>query len=443
MPKATMVSRSRRAPLALAAVLAVPAAAGAQPSMNDPSLVVTPVVPLFSLNRPTSIDFLAAGDMLVLEKETGQVRRILNDALQPTPALDAAVNFDGESGMLGIAIDPGSPTRVFLYYTEAAVDGGPALGNRIYRYDWDPGTGTLINPLMLLDLPADTFFHNGGVLVWDDANSHLYGVIGDQGHFGQLQNLAFSNPPDNTSVIVRLNADGSPPAGNPFTPYCNNLTTQTCTTSAECPAGGTCLTQVALYYSYGVRNCFGITIDPVTGMLWDTENGPDVYDEVNQVPIGANSGWLRIMGPVIRDPEGTADLFNMPGERLTYNDPEFSWLTPIAPTGIAFPFGSSWGPLYDQVAIVSDAAAGGQISSFPLNGPRDAFVLTGGLADLVADNQAEQDQVVIGSGFDTLVGLERGLETPNPHLYAVAIWTGTVYRIAGPVPVTLQGFSVE
>ena len=442
MSRPTMRLPRRLGRPALLAVLLLPAAASAQPTMNDPNLVVTPVVPPSSLSQPTSIDFLAADDILVLEKQTGLVRRILNGVIQPTPALDAAVNSDGERGMLGIAIDPGSPTRVFLYYTEALADGGPAIGNRIYRYDWSPATGTLINPVLLLDLPVDVPFHNGGVLLWDDANGHLYGVIGDQGHAGQLQNFAFSNPPDNTSVLVRLNMDGTAAAGNPFTPYCSNLTTQTCTTSANCPAGGTCVTEVAKYFSYGVRNCFGIAFDPVTALLWDTENGPDVYDEVNQVPIGANSGWVRIMGPVVRDPEGTADLWSVPGAGLTYNDPEFSWLSTIAPTGIAFPFGSSWGPAYDQVAIVGDANFG-QISSFPLNGPRTAFVLTGGLADLVADNQAEHDQVVIGSGFVGLVGLKRGLEAPNPHLYAVSIGNGTVYRIAGPVPVALQGFAVE
>jgi glucose/arabinose dehydrogenase len=432
-----------RALLVLAALLAVAAAAGAQPTMNDPNLIVSPVVPAGSLAQPTTMDFLQDNDILVLEKATGRVRRILNNVLQATIALDAAVASDAERGMLGIAIDPGSPPRVFLYYNVALVDGGPPLGNRIYRYDWNAGTGTLINPVLLLDLPAGPGAnHNGGVLVWDDANNHLYGVVGDLAHGGQLQNNAVSNPPDDTSVIVRLNPDGTPAAGNPFTPYCSNLTTQTCTTSAQCPAGGTCLTQIARYYSYGVRNCFGMTRDPATGLFWDTENGPADYDEVNQVPIAANSGWNRIMGPVIRDPQGTTDLWNVPGAGLTYNDPEFSWLLPIAPTGIAFPIGSSWGPAYDQMVLVGDADWG-HISALPLNGARDAFVLTGGLADLVADDVAERDQIVIGQGFLGVVNLKRGLESPNPHIYAVSINNGTIYRIRGPVPVSLQGFTVE
>jgi glucose/arabinose dehydrogenase len=430
--------------LVLAAVVAVPTAGRAQPTMTDPSLMVAPVIPAGSLDQPTTMGFLQWNEILVLEKATGIVRRILNDVLHPTIALDVAVHSDGESGLLGIAVDPGSPPRVFLYYTEALVDGGPALGNRIYRYDWNAATGTLVNPQLLLDLPANLSFHAGGVLVWDDANGHLYGVIGDQSHSGQLQNIATGPVPDNTSVILRLNADGTPAAGNPFTPYCNNLTTQTCATSAQCPPGGTCLTQVRLYYGYGERNCFGMTRDPATSFLWDTENGPfnPTYDEVNHVPIGANSGWSRIMGPVIRDPEGTVDLWNMPGQGLTYNDPEFSWLDSTAPTGIAFLIGSSWGPAYDQTVIVGDAIFGA-ISAFPLNAARDAFVLTGGLADLVADNNAERDQVRIGTGFLGIVHIVRGLEVPNPHIYVVSINAGTIYRIRGPVPVSLQGFTVE
>ena len=36
--------------------------------------------------------------------------------------------------------------------------------------------------------------------------------------------------------------------------------------------------------------------DPVTGKLWDTENGPSFGDEINLVEPGFNSGWLRIQG---------------------------------------------------------------------------------------------------------------------------------------------------
>ena len=207
------------------------------------------------LAEPTTMKFLAPDDFLVLEKSTGRVRRVLNDVLQPGFALDVHVNSTSERGMLGIAIAQGSPTRVFLYYTEAAgADGGTPLGNRVYRYDWDPGTGTLINPLLVLDLPVlPGPNHDAGVILID-GQGLLYVFIGDLNHNGQLQNNPAGAPPDNTGVIFRVNQDGTAAAGNPFTPYCSVTTTQTCTTTPDCPAGETCITNVARYYSYGVRN---------------------------------------------------------------------------------------------------------------------------------------------------------------------------------------------
>src|SRR5215211_4889004 len=51
-----------------------------------------------------------------------------------------------------------------------------------------------------------------------------------------------------------------------------------------------------LYYAYGIRNSFGFDFDPVTGNIWDTENGPGYGDEINLVEPGFNSGWLEITG---------------------------------------------------------------------------------------------------------------------------------------------------
>ena len=50
------------------------------------------------------------------------------------------------------------------------------------------------------------------------------------------------------------------------------------------------------YYAYGIRNSFGIDFDPVTGKLWDTENGPGYGDEINLVEPGFNSGWSKVQG---------------------------------------------------------------------------------------------------------------------------------------------------
>ncbi|MGH7897769.1 MAG: PQQ-dependent sugar dehydrogenase [Candidatus Binatia bacterium] len=402
-------------------------------TVTDPTLQVETVVTGLAL--PTAMDFLAADDFLVLQKNNGQVRRVLNGTLLPGAVLDVAVSTDSERGLLGIAINDLEPPHVFLYYTEATVDGGPPLGNRIYRYTWNAGTGTLQSPVRIADLPATPGpNHDGGTLLFgppgetDVADGRkLYTVIGDLNRNGQLQNNAAGAAPDDTGAIFALKQDGSPDDGNPFFPYCSQTTTQTCMTNGDCSVPQTCQTQVRGYFAYGIRNSFGLAIDPASGDLWASENGPDAYDEVNRVAAGFNSGWNKIMGPDARDPQGLGDLFNMPGGASAYSDPEFSWLNPVAPTAILFPVGSALGPAYDAVALVADNNTG-SISRLPLNGARDAFDFSGftGLADLVADNASETGQVRFGANFGAATDLKLG---PDGAVYVVSIGRGIVYRI--------------
>lgn len=97
-----------------------------------------------------------------------------------------------------------------------------------------------------------------------------------------------------------------------------------------------------LYYAYGIRNNFGIDFDPVSGDLWDTENGPNFGDEVNLVKPGFNSGWNKVQGfwNPDGDERGDHDLnpnilmdFNGNGE---YGAPEFVWNTTVGTTAIKF-----------------------------------------------------------------------------------------------------------
>jgi glucose/arabinose dehydrogenase len=172
-----------------------------------------------------------------------------------------------------------------------------------------------------------------------------------------------------------------------------------------------------------------MALDPLSGSLWDTENGPGSYDEVNLVPPGMNSGWQPIMGPDSRDPEDPGDLFDMPGAGSTYSDPEFSWFDTIAPTAIVFPAGSALGEAYDQVALVGDNNTG-QLYSFPLNAQRDGFNFgdpsLAPLQDLVADTQAEADLLLFGSGFGVVTDLKIG---NDGALYVVSLSQGAIYRV--------------
>ena len=175
--------------------------------------------------------FIDNNNILVLEKG-GQVRLVSNGVLQDKPVLQVSVDTESERGLLGIAIMNSSNGRndiatasttninnnnnkiVFLYYTES---NGEDLQNRVYRYNWNGQTQILINPTLILDLPAlPGPNHDGGKLAIGP-DHYLYAIIGDLNHRGKLQNIKDGPDPDNTSVIFRVKPnDGSAPMDNPF-----------------------------------------------------------------------------------------------------------------------------------------------------------------------------------------------------------------------------------
>jgi glucose/arabinose dehydrogenase len=280
--------------------------------------------------------FLGPSDILVLEKEDGTVQRIINGTIQQQPLLQVPVATEGERGMLGIAVAKHKygPTYVFLYFTESGggktgddvTDGIQPTANVLYRYELV--NGQLVNPKLLLILPATPGpYHDGGkVLIGPDNN--VYVVIGDlRSHRTQAQNIVDGPSVDGTSGILRVTQDGQ--------------------AVPKSPLGDTAV--LNLYYAYGIRNSFGIDFDPVTKKLWDTENGPNYGDEINLVDPGFNSGWIKVQGiqaPVNADPGRiTPDPHNLEsfGGKGKYKPPEFIWnltVTPfdhtVAPTALKF-----------------------------------------------------------------------------------------------------------
>ena len=82
---------------------------GSLPLLNDTSVTLSDPslkIEIFAtgLKNPTNMAFLDSGDVLVLEKQNGTVRKIVNGNLLPEPLLDVNVaNYDTR-GMLGIAV---------------------------------------------------------------------------------------------------------------------------------------------------------------------------------------------------------------------------------------------------------------------------------------------------------------------------------------------------
>jgi len=322
-------------------------------------------------------------DVLFLQKSDGQVRLIQNGTLQLEPVLDVNVNSEGEKGMLGIT-SVGS--FVYLYFTESEKDGGDALGNRIYKYTWDGEK--LINPILLEELPSN-ISHNGGAMV-AGLDDQVYAVIGDTLRYALLQNKPIEWLDDSeidfkdNGVILEL--------------------------ETEKP-----------YFAMGIRNSFGLAIDPVTGNLWATENGDDDFDEINLVFEKFNSGWIVIMGPATEE-----ELAELPGyQDYVYDDPEFTWEKVVAPTGLSF---GAFHEIdeYDNSLFVGDCNTG-NLYRFELNEDRDGFEFSSSfLQDNMVNKNESMDEIVIGTGFGCVTDIERG---PDGFLYVVSLSESAIYRI--------------
>jgi aldose sugar dehydrogenase len=372
------------------------------------------------------MEFTDNNNILVLQKDNGTVHLVSNGILQKKPVLKVQVDTKGERGMLGITHSRND--TVFLYFTESEHD--KPLRNRVYRYHWNGAN--LVNRTLILDLPAAPGpYHQGGKLKIGTDN-YLYAVIGDlTSGDGLLQNYKDGKKPNDTSVILRVNPDnGSSVNNNPFSKNKNNSDNyNNDKNDVESLLGK--------YYAYGIRNSFGIDFDPITGALWDTENGENGYDEINLIKPGFNSGWAQVMGPIARNNNKTDnDLVNFPGS--IYADPVFSWKDQIGVTDIEFLNSSKLGDKYANNIFVGDIN-NGNLYYFEVNDRRTGLKFDDdnnnnsnrhhiGLTDFVADNKDELSAVVFGTGFGRITDIETG---PDGFLYILSYQDGKIYRIVG------------
>jgi len=359
---------------------------------------------IIGLSTPTSMKFIE-NDILLLEKNSGKVRLIKNGILQSSPVLDVNVSYHNEQGLLGIEV---IESRVYLYYTESDEDGGQSIGNHIYKYDWIDEK--LTNSKLITKLPSKSLWHNAGKLQ-SNLNGELFAVIGDQTPTGSsldkyrvLQNMPQGSI-DDTSIILKIDLDT-----NILQPMLSENPLES-------------------YFAIGIRNSFGLAIDPITGNLWDTENGMTNYDEINLVESKFNSGWVAIMGPATEEQITSLPSF----ENFIYSDPEFSWEKPTVPTDLIFPTSEQFLE-YNNSLFVADCM--GNIYNFSLNSNRTSFVIqTPHLSDLVVNTILDDDgntisesvdEILFGTGFGCISNLEFG---PDGFLYVTSLSENTIYKI--------------
>lgn len=367
----------------------------AQPSLRDPNLKVESFVSGISL--PTSMLFLDENNILVLEKE-GNVRLVSNGMLQAQPLVSLTVDSKNERGLLGAERVGES---VFLY---ATVKDGEVI-NRIYKYTL--AGAELTNEEVFMDLPGTPATnHQGGKLAVSN-DGYLYSVTGELQRDGKDQNIVNGPDPDFSGAILKINPnDGSPAPNNPF-------------------QGDNPNDPLNWYQAYGIRNSFGLGVDPVTGTLWDTENGAQSYDEINLVSPGFNSGWKLAMGPISDSGITENDLVSFPNS--SYKDPILSFIDSFGITDIEFLNSDKLGAEYSNNAFVGDYGYG-NLYRFELNDDRTDFILDSpGLDDRVVDNDDELDSILFGEGFARVTDIKTG---PDGFLYVLSFDDGAIYRIS-------------
>ena len=378
------------------------------------------------LSPVTKMAFLGNNDILLLNKNDGKVIRIVNKTLVSQPLIDLSVANKWERGLLGIAVSKNQEkVHVFLYYTESKLgDGGDVcptifcakpkelIQNKLYRYDLI--NNKLVNPKLLFSGPKSNIAsHIGGALeIGPDNNVYL--IIGDYHGYQNktttlVQNYKNGSFPDGRAGILRFTQDGKAVGDGIL--------------GKKYPLN--------LYYAYGIRNGYGLDFDPVSGKLWDTENGPDRGDEINLVDPGFNSGWNRIQG--IPKDQGVS-ISNKPPKNLEdfggkgkYSAPELVWdSTTAAPTGIRFLNSTSLGKNYENDLFVG-SFDDGVIYHFDLNENRKALKLDRS-NDTLAEDQ-DPKHLIFAQGLGKITDMQVG---PDGDLYVLSIYfnKGTIFKIS-------------
>ena len=418
---------------------------------SDPNFEAELVVK--GLKRPTGMVFIDNDDILVSEKQ-GKVQRIVGDHILPHPALDitSIVNSTGERGLLGIAVSQpinngknggqNKDFNIYLFFTKIAsnnmsdnVNCGlrkceplKITMNSLYRYKFNEGQ--LTDPKLLINVPLYSNYsiqHIGGALTVGP-DKKIYFTTGDgRGceYFEDCGSKAFNISQENESKgiggIYVLN---------------HNSETHGYNEGSSIVLG---------QYAYGIRNSFGLDFDPVTGNLWDTENGPTFGDEINLVKPGFNSGWPKIQGKWTIT--NSTQLIDNPPPGLPkghyysetprtptvftegkYSKPEFTWNQTVGVTSIKFFHSDKFGNDYKNDIFVGTYKRG-LIYHFNLDKNRDQLLLKEPLADRVANNQSELHDALFVQGLAPggITDLEVG---PDGYLYVLTYGTNPgIYRI--------------
>lgn len=313
------------------------------------------------LSRPTAMAFAPDGRLFVAQ-QTGELRVVTpgGELLEkPFLALDPATR--DERGLLGIAFHPNFEANghVYVYYTARR----PIVHNRVARFTADPQDpnvverGSFKNVLDLGALKGDD--HNGGAMHFG-RDGKLYVAVGDNQNGANAQTLG-----NLKGKMLRINADGSMPEGNPF----------------YRKAGG----KNRAIWALGLRNPYTFAINQNTGSVFINDVGAKLWEEVNRGDAGANYGWPKYEG------RENAPRYRSPV--FAYSHDNSANVTGCAITGGAFyaPDLNTFGSDYENDYFFGDFCEGWIRKRDPQTGSVALFAQTEpyGLVDIQVSEQGD------------------------------------------------------
>lgn len=292
-----------------------------------------------ALDHPWGFDFLPDGSVLVNERD-GRMLYMPPDFGETMPVEGVPeVRASGQGGLLDLMIAPDFETsrRVYFTFSEPGPGGaGTAAASAVFIRDDAGPRLEKVRVIARMNKKTGAGRHFGSRIV-PASDGSVYVTTGDRGDGERAQ-----DPFDHAGSVLRVNADGSIPADNPFTD------------------GKKALPEL---WSMGHRNIQGAALHPGTGELWTVEHGARGGDEINRPQAGLNYGW-----PVISyGRHYSGGKIGVGTAAQGYEQPVHYWDPSIAPSGMAFYTGEAmpeWtgdmfvGALKDQMIVRLEIDAG-------------------------------------------------------------------------------------
>jgi len=354
------------------------------------------------LRFPSNIAVIGKDDILVAEKKTGIIHRIVDGKLQGAPLLDVDVATKGDRGVLGMTAyknNTNQHTNVFLYYTQSTAEDGDdvagyrePLGNRLYKYDLVDNK--LINPKLLLDLPVGSPDTNNVGKIIMGADKNLYLLV---------------NNVKTTSDNVKGNQEPNNIIVNPETGQIN------ITSKSESPVQSQYASEILKISQdgkllpiekYNINQSYGIDIDPVTGSIWNAGN--EMYGQEDNSYKIANSPNRYLPSNSTVTYIDKLDMNDANGvDKTSFEHPKIIWNKNLGPSAISFVNSSRLGKQYQNDLFVGDIH-NGSLFHFDLNKNRTGLDLKGPLIDRVVNNDNETKSDLVLTGLGKITDIEGG-----------------------------------